>query len=213
MAQSYPARDIWGMFPVTTWLVEKRPDHMEADPSFFGQAQQGQMLGQLPPQQYVQQYVPVGQTTSWEIEERKKSTLLPSIEYGGIRMGESVPIVVTPFDELEKRYGTYERAPFMGSVAIKIPPQEELDKPFAIMQSNPWAGINLKPLGLGGRQVPLRMAQFDAAPLSEGEVASRQPYAMVDPLSLAYTTGAYIRPGAPEFGRFPVMPPGITYRV
>lgn len=211
MAQSYPARDIWGMFPVTTWIVEDRPDHMEASPADFGQAAQLQMtLGQVPPQQYVQQYVPVGQDTRWEIEERKETTSLPAIEYYGVRMGDRVPIVVTPFDELEKRYGKYERAPFMGQV--RIAPEAEADKPYEILPSNHWSGINLKPLGLEGRQVPLRMGQFDAAPLSEAEVASKQPYAMVDPLSLAYTTGAYIRAGAPEWGRFPVMPPGITYR-
>jgi len=61
-------------------------------------------------------------------------------------------------------------------------------------------------------RVPLRrMGQYDFAPLSEAEVASHQGYAMVDPLALAYTTGAYIRPGAPEWGRFPTLPAGVSY--
>jgi hypothetical protein len=211
---SYPARDIWNMIPTTLVLEEKRSETMEAPAAYFGQAQQGQMLGQLTqPQPYYQQYVPIGLETRWEIEERKKDTWLPRIEYGGIQMGESVPIVVPVADEIERRYGLYQRGPFMGQVPIRVPSVTEEDKPYGIMQSNAFAGINLRPLGLEGRQVPLRMGQFEAVPMSEGEVAAGQPYAMVNPLALAYTTGAYIRAGAPEWGRFPVMPPGITYRV
>lgn len=206
----YPMRNIWGMYPVTMVLEAQHPDTMEASAAEFGQAQQGQMLGQQeePDQEPEQQMIPVGQTTNWELEYRPEYMKAPLIEWGGIRMGAQVPIVVTPFDELERRYGVYEGSPFMGQVPIRIPSTQELNKPYDIMESNPWAGINLRPLGspvfMG--QVPLRMGQFEAAPVEDG-------YAMVDPLALAYTSGAYIRPGAPEWGRFPVMPPGVTYRV
>lgn len=187
--QSLPTRNIWGMYPTTLWLEPKRVDEMQAPAAEFGQASQGAMLAQTIPATGQQQYVPVGQTTNEEIEERPEFMKAPAIEWGGIRMGAQVPIVVRPYDELEKRYG--------------------------VMETNPFAGINLSPM-MGGAflgQVPLRMGQFEAAPMTEEEVASHQGYAMVNPLALAYTTGAYIRAGAPEWGRFPVMPPGVTYRV
>src|SRR5262245_51540745 len=100
----YPVMNIWGMYPVTNWIVETRPETMEA----------------------------------------------PAIEYGNFnRMGGA----------------------FLG-------------------------------------QVPLRMSQYAAAPLSEEEVAERQPYASVSALDLAYYNGMYIHPGQAEWGRFPTIGPG-----
>lgn len=125
----YPVMNAWGMYPVTMVLKAEHPDTMEASAAEFGQAQQGRpLLG-------YQQYVPVGQTTNWEIEDRPKVTIAPAIVYGGLRrIGDKDPIVVAPFEELEERYG--------------------------IMKTNPWSGINLKPLGIGRGQflgqVPLR---------------------------------------------------------
>jgi hypothetical protein len=59
-------------------------------------------------------------------------------------------------------------------------------------------------------QVPLRRP-YNFGPMNEEELLSQAGYAMVNPLALSYTTGAYIQPGAPQYGRFPTMPPGIVY--
>jgi hypothetical protein len=110
------------MYPVTNWIVEVRPDHMEADAAYFDQAQQGLMLGQpfmptpqLPvsqlPTSGQKQTLPVGQTTEWEIEERVPYMHAPAIVYGGMKLGQ-VPIIVEPNDELEKRVGIMQAHPF-----------------------------------------------------------------------------------------------------
>jgi hypothetical protein len=115
-------RNAWGMYPVTNWIVEVRPDHMEADAAYFDQAQQGLMLGQpfMPAPQIPvsrlpapgqQQTLPVGLTTDLEIEERAQYMKAPAIEYGGMKLGQ-VPIVVEPNDELEKRVGIMQAHPF-----------------------------------------------------------------------------------------------------
>lgn len=46
----YPAMNIWGIYPVTTWIVETRPDDMVADGIIYGNFNRmgGTFLGQVP---------------------------------------------------------------------------------------------------------------------------------------------------------------------
>ena len=53
----------------------------------------------------------------------------------------------------------------------------------------------------------VNLGAFDIAPLSEEEVASRAPYFTVPAVKMAFIQGAYINPAAPEWGRFPMLPP------
>lgn len=227
MASGIPTRDIWGMFPTTVQLEEKKSEQMQADAASFGQAQQGLMLmgqpfmpaTQLPvselPAPGQQQTLPVGFTTNWEIEERPEYTVVPAIEYGGIRrlvMGDRIPIQVQPFDELEKRVGIMQAHPFdnPGLLPVKMNGAflGQVGLRLGAGDASPSSHQNDRAPMLG--QVVLRRP-YNFGPVNEEELLSNPGYAMVNPLALSYTTGAYIRPGAPQWGPFPTMPGGIVY--